>query len=74
MKKVMTLLLFTLVTATAFAQSDSPPPSFAALDTDADGRISKAEAKVDSRVANVFATLDKNQDGYLSPAEFAAMQ
>lgn len=45
-----------------------PGSSFDSLDTNRDGRISSAEAAVDSKI--VFATADANADGYLDKAEF----
>lgn len=44
--------------------------SFDALDKDKDGVITASEARADSTVASRFAAADKNQDGYLSRAEF----
>jgi hypothetical protein len=43
--------------------------SFDALDTNRDGRISRAEASADSKI--VFAQADANGDGYLDNMEFA---
>jgi Ca2+-binding EF-hand superfamily protein len=43
------------------------------LDTDGDGRISKAEAQAGApRLAEHFDQLDANKDGYLTPDELAA--
>ena len=42
---------------------------FHALDTDGDKRISRAEAFSDSKI--VFASVDKNGDGYIDGTEFA---
>jgi len=42
---------------------------FHALDTDGDKRISRAEASSDSKI--VFASVDKNGDGYIDGTEFA---
>ncbi len=44
----------------------------ARLDTDKDGRISKAEAQADPKFAERFATLDVNKDGYVDKADFEA--
>ena len=46
--------------------------SFDALDTNRDGRISRAEASADSTI--VFARADSNGDGYLDNMEFAKAQ
>jgi hypothetical protein len=43
----------------------------AQLDTDRDGRISKAEWQAQGLLDNVFTTMDTNKDGYLSKDEFA---
>jgi hypothetical protein len=43
--------------------------SFDALDTNKDGRISRAEASADSKI--VFAQADANGDGYIDNMEFA---
>jgi Ca2+-binding EF-hand superfamily protein len=44
--------------------------SFEALDADKDGLITVIESKTDKQVAAHFSTADKNQDGYLTKAEF----
>lgn len=46
-----------------------PGASFDALDTNGDGRISRAEASADSKI--VFARADANGDGYIDTMEFA---
>jgi hypothetical protein len=46
--------------------------SFKQLDANKDGRISQAEAAVDSTI--VFSTADTNGDGYLDNAEWKAAQ
>ncbi len=47
--------------------------SFEALDADKDGLITVIESKADKQVATHFSTADKNQDGYLTKAEFDAI-
>jgi hypothetical protein len=42
---------------------------FNLLDTNSDGRISQAEAVRDPKI--VFASIDKNSDGFIDTAEFA---
>jgi hypothetical protein len=48
----------------------SKGPSFDKLDTNHDGRISQAEAAVDSTI--VFSQADANGDGYVSKTEWKA--
>jgi Ca2+-binding EF-hand superfamily protein len=48
--------------------------SFEALDVDKDGVITVIESRADRLVAARFSTADKNQDGYLTRAEFEAIQ
>jgi hypothetical protein len=53
--------------------STAPAPmSFEELDANGDGAISKDEAAVDPALTQAFDTLDKDADGKLSPAEYAA--
>lgn len=54
---------------------------FAAMDTDKDGKVSKAEYLAamkgkgdDAKAEARFKTLDKNGDGFLTQEEFAAGQ
>jgi len=46
--------------------------SFDALDTNRDGRISRAEASADSKIS--FAQADTNGDGYLDNMEYSQSQ
>lgn len=53
--------------------STAPAPmSFEEMDANGDGAISKDEAAVDPALTQAFETLDKDADGKLSPAEYAA--
>ncbi|WP_368564369.1 hypothetical protein [Pseudoxanthomonas sp. UTMC 1351] len=53
--------------------STAPAPTrFEELDANGDNAISKDEAAVDPALAQAFDTLDKDADGKLSPAEYAA--
>ena len=45
---------------------------FKKLDTDGDGRISRAEAQASPRLAQHFDEIDANKDGFITPDELAA--
>lgn len=64
---------------TAGAQQAAPPKeraaadaAFARADANADGKLSKEEAARLPSIAAKFGELDRDQDGSLSPDEFAA--
>ena len=69
MKKLIILSALILAAGSVFAQDDED--ILAMLDTDVDGRISIEEAAADPDLAAVFAELDVNKDGYLTPSELA---
>ncbi|AWH16202.1 calcium-binding protein [Stenotrophomonas sp. ZAC14D2_NAIMI4_7] len=46
--------------------------TWASIDTDGNGTISKAEAQVNAGLAQVFDQADANKDGELSPDEYKA--
>ena len=71
MKAIGSTLILMLAAGSALAQSDTERPNFIQLDIDSDGRISKEEAKADSRVAKRFKEADANGDGYLTLDEFS---
>ena len=64
----------------AFAQSDDAKAriarrvdeAFARLDTDKDGRISRAEASKGPRLSKNFDRVDADHDGYVTRAELSA--
>jgi Ca2+-binding EF-hand superfamily protein len=69
--------------AAAFAQSPSqdqttdPAPqqqgaTFESLDTNSDGRISKAEAEANANVKAQFSSYDTNSDGYIERTEVSS--
>jgi hypothetical protein len=66
--------------AGAFAQSPPPasePPAqqgatFESLDTNSDGKISKAEAASNSSVSQQFSKYDRNSDGFIERDEVSA--
>lgn len=61
------------VAGVSLAAEPTDAPTFESLDVDKDGVITVIESKADRNVAARFSTADKNQDGYLSKAEFDAM-
>ena len=72
-----------LHTGAALAQSPTPEqaePSqpaqqgatFESLDTDSDGRISKAEAAVNANVTAQFSSYDKNSNGFIEREEVSS--
>ncbi len=67
MKKTILFSALILATSGAMAQEDK----LAMLDADVDGRISVEEAASDPALSAVFAELDVNKDGYLTPSELA---
>ncbi|MDJ0712137.1 MAG: EF-hand domain-containing protein [Woeseiaceae bacterium] len=72
MKSAISILLLSLIAMASPALSESGVPSFALLDANQDGLISRDEARADERVAASFADADQDRDGYLSPEEFSA--
>ena len=60
-------------TAPAASTTADTTVTFSKLDTDKDGKISASEATANQKVADGFVAADKNQDGYLDQAEFAAI-
>jgi hypothetical protein len=77
--KMAVTLAFLLVTCTSgaalFAQaarSELKPIAFSTLDSNKDGKISLDEARADPGLYEVFAMLDLNHDGFLTPQEFQA--
>jgi Ca2+-binding EF-hand superfamily protein len=74
MKPGMNVLICILAAAQqATAAEPRGPASFDALDRDKDGVITVIESRADQNVAAHFSTADKNQDGYLTRAEFEAI-
>ena len=70
-----------LHTGAALAQSPTPAAepqpaqqgaTFESLDTDSDGRISKAEAAVNANVTAQFSAYDKNSNGFIEREEVSS--
>jgi len=73
MKSVTALFLSSLIAMAAPALAQADRPSFAKLDANYDGLISRDEAQANERVAAGFDDADQDRDGSLSVEEFAAM-
>lgn len=69
MKKTILLSAFILAAGTAYAQD-----ILVKLDQDIDGRISIEEAASEPELSAMFAELDVNKDGYLTPSELVKQQ
>jgi uncharacterized low-complexity protein len=50
------------------------PTAMAKLDKNADGKVSKAEAAADKKVAAQFDMLDANKDGAIDAMEYAKLE
>ncbi len=73
LSRILALVGGIALVGVAVAVEPRGPASFDALDVDKDGVITVIESKADKNVAARFSTADKNQDGYLSKAEFDGM-
>lgn len=71
--RILALCAGVVLTGMCVAAEPRGSASFESLDADKDGVITVIESKADNNVAARFSTADKNQDGYLSRAEFDAM-
>ena len=58
--------------AQASQQASGGGQTWASVDTDGNGTISKTEAQVNAGLAQVFDQADTNKDGELSPDEYKA--
>lgn len=58
--------------AAASAQANGGGQTWASIDTDGNGTISKSEAQVNAGLAQVFDQADANKDGQLSADEYKA--
>lgn len=71
--RILALCAGLLLMGDCVAAEPRGPATFESLDVDKDGVITVIESKADKNVAARFSTADKNQDGYLTQAEFDAM-
>lgn len=71
-------ILFTLVSAMLLLSGNiyakSPPKIFDTIDADADGCISKEEAKVRPDIVKSFAKIDKDKGGTICIDEYTEYQ
>ena len=74
MKRLALVAAFCLATtaAVAGATSSERAPRFDRLDSNADGKLSRAEAAARPELAQKFEQLDSNKDGFLSRDELTA--
>jgi|GEM_PF-277073 len=71
MKNLFISALVILTSSSAFgSETDS---SFAILDSNKDGAISKAEAKVSPTITKQWDSLDRNNDQQIDKTEFAQL-
>lgn len=73
LSRILALVGGIALASVAVAVEPRGTASFDSLDVDRDGVITVIESKADKNIAARFSTADKNQDGYLSRAEFDAM-
>lgn len=71
MNKTMLLALGLALTWQLASAGDS---TFEALDRNADGLITTEEAQADADVVDAFGDLDVNGDGFLTLAEYSAIE
>lgn len=73
LKAISIVLLSSLFSATsAYAAEGGKPVIFDDIDTDADGCISKEEAKVRQDLIDNFASIDKDKGGTICVDEYTA--
>ncbi len=68
------LLIYNAAFVLQAAAANEKNPHFARLDTNKDGFLSYAEARVDKEAAQHFALYDENRDGKLSEDEFLKLK
>lgn len=77
---ITSLLVLLLLSAGVAAQQPVADPDFTRLDSNGDGLISWPEYAARNPVSGrinprrIFDNVDTNRDGYIDPAEFAAMK
>ncbi len=65
------LTLITVALALGLARAEGVP-SFASLDADGNGRVSAGEAAAHRGLRELMPEYDRDNDGHLDPAEYAA--
>jgi len=58
--------------STSLSTASSSPKTWDELDTNKDGKLSKAEAAADASMKALFAKADTDNDGILTPEEYRA--
>jgi hypothetical protein len=80
--RFVALLSLCIVASTAAFAADgakgkllaSATEAFSALDRNGDQRLSRSEAGFDRTLSTVFADIDTDGDGYVTPIEYAAAE
>lgn len=74
MKILALVIAIGLATTASVATAASPERGqrFDKLDTNADGKLSRAEVAADPEIAQRFAQLDVNKDGFVNRDELAS--
>jgi EF hand len=73
-RKILAVLVATLLSSVAFAGDDQPRGGavFKAMDSNRDQRLSQNEVSGNQELWQQFAALDRDSDGYLTQQEYAA--
>jgi hypothetical protein len=78
-KFVAVLALSVVISGAVLADVEKTKPlagtdTFSALDRNADHRLSRSEASYDRTLSVIFAEIDTDADGFLTPLEYAAVE
>lgn len=77
MHRLVVVFALSVAASTAGGESTRTPlgdDTFKALDRNADRRLSRSEAGFDDTLSRIFADLDADGDGFLTPLEYAAAE